>query len=194
MSNMTIQGKLVQVARGNGLYMLSVETGRADGLLVLPATAEQYHLLFPAGDPVLNDRYEITFEQTPEQIKLLSVFDLADEVVPAELVPTLITTQDFDLQGDEFMDTKKEAAALEKRLSAIRQDESLMQDIQLEIDQEEQQRLENIKSRQAGQGIEQLFTEEEIAQMNAPKPNKQPQGASLSARTQVSTNEDDLPN
>ena len=162
MSNMTIQGKLVQVARGNGLYMLSVETGRADGLLVLPATAEQYHLLFPAGDPVLNDRYEITFEQTPEQIKLLSVFDLADEVVPAELVPTLITTQDFDLQGDEFMDTKKEEAALEKRLSAIRQDESLMQDIQSEIDQEEQQRLENIKARQAGQGIEQLFTEEAI--------------------------------
>ena len=69
-----------------------------------------------------------------------------------------------------------------------------MQDIQAEVDQEEQQRLENIKSRQAGQGIEQLFTEEEIAQMNAPKPNKQPQGASLSARTQVSTNEDDLPN
>ena len=120
MSSMTIQGKLVQVARGNGLYMLSVETGRADGLLVLPATAEQYHLLFPAGDPVLNDHYEITFEQIPEQIKLLSVFDLADEVVPAELVPTLITTQDFDLQGEEFMDTKKEAAALEKRLAAIR--------------------------------------------------------------------------
>ena len=54
--------------------------------------------------------------------------------------------------------------------------------------------IRNIKARQAGQGIEQLFTEEEIAQMNAPKPNKQPQGASLSARTQVSTNEDDLPN
>ncbi|GEP74030.1 MULTISPECIES: hypothetical protein [Weissella] len=193
MSNTTIQGKLVQVARGNGLYMLSVETGRADGLLVLPATAEQYHLLFPAGDPVLNDHYEITFKQTPEQIKLLSVFDLADEVVPAELVPTLITTQDFDLQGEEFMDTKKEAAALEKRLAAIRQDESLMQDIQAEVDQEEQQRLANIKARQEGQGIEQLFTEEEIANMNAYKPKTQPQGASLSARTQVATDANDLP-
>lgn len=176
MSNTIIQGKLVQVARGNGLYMLSVETGRTDGLLVLPATAEQYHLLFPAGDPVLNDQYEITFEQTPEQIKLLSVFDLADEVVPAELVPTLITTQDFDLQGEEFMDTKKEAAALEKRLAAIRQDESLMQGIQAEVDQEEKQRLANIKARQEGQGIEQLFTEEEIANMNAYKPKTQPQG------------------
>lgn len=193
MSNTTIQGKLVQVARGNGLYMLSVETGRADGLLVLPATAEQYHLLFPAGDPVLNDHYEITFEQTPEQIKLLSVFDLADEVVPVELVPTLITTQDFDLQGEEFMDTKKEAAALEKRLAAIRQDESLMQDIQAEVDQEEKQRLANIKARQEGQGIEQLFTEEEIANMNAYKPKTQPQGVSLSARTQVATDANDLP-
>ncbi|MCT0485837.1 hypothetical protein [Weissella paramesenteroides] len=193
MSNTTIQGKLVQVARGNGLYILSVETGRADGLLVLPATAEQYHLLFPAGDPVLNDQYEITFEQTPEQIKLLSVFDLADEVVPAELVPTLITTQDFDLQGEEFMDTKKEADALEKRLAAIRQDESLMQDIQAEVDQEEKQRLANIKARQEGQGIEQLFTEEEIANMNAYKPKTQPQGASLSARTQVATDANDLP-
>lgn len=193
MSSMTIQGKLVQVARGNGLYMLSVETGRADGLLVLPATAEQYHLLFPAGDPVLNDHYEITFEQIPEQIKLLSVFDLADEVVPAELVPTLITTQDFDLQGEEFMDTKKEAAALDKRLAAIRQDESLMQDIQAEVDQEEKQRLANIKARQEGQGIEQLFTEEEIANMNPYKPKTQPQGASLSARTQVATDANDLP-
>lgn len=186
MSNITMQGKLVQVARGNGLYMLSLNMGNSGGLLVLPATAEQYHTLFPAGDPALNDQYEVTFNQTNERITLLNVFDLADEVIPADLVPTLTTTQDFDLQGDDFMDTKKEVAALEKRLAAIRQDETLMQNIQIVIDQEENERLAKIKARQDGQGIEQLFTEEEIAQMSAPKTNTQPQGASLSARTQVS--------
>ena len=36
----TIQGKLVQIAQGNGLYMLSVDTEQAaDGLLELPVTA-----------------------------------------------------------------------------------------------------------------------------------------------------------
>lgn len=186
MSNITMQGKLVQVARGNGLYMLSLNTGNSGGLLVLPATAEQYHTLFPAGDPALNDQYEVTFNQTNERITLLNVFDLADEVIPADLVPTLTTTQDFDLQGDDFMDTKKEAAALEERLAAIRKDETLMQNIQTVVDQEENERLAKIKARQDGQGIEQLFTEEEIAQMGAPKTNTQPQGALLSARTQVS--------
>lgn len=186
MSNITMQGKLVQVARGNGLYMLSLDTDNAGGLLVLPATAEQYHTLFPAGDPALNDQYEVTFNQTKDRITLLNVFDLADEVIPADLVPTLTTTQDFDLQGDDFMDTKKEAAALEERLAAIRQDETLMQNIQTAVDQEENERLAKIKARQDGQGIEQLFTEEEIAQMGAPKTTTPPQGASLSARTQVS--------
>ncbi|WP_407124322.1 hypothetical protein [Weissella paramesenteroides] len=186
MSNITMQGKLVQVTRGNGLYMLSLDTDNAGGLLVLPATAERYHTLFPAGDPALNDQYEVTFNQTRDQITLLNVFDLAAEVIPADLVPTLTATQDFDLQGDDFMDTKKETTALEERLAAIRQDETLMQNIQTVIDQEENERLAKIKARQDGQGIEQLFTEEEIAQMSAPKTNTQPQGASLSARTQVS--------
>lgn len=186
MSNITMQGKLVQVTRGNGLYMLSLDTDNAGGLLVLPATAERYHTLFPAGDPALNDQYEVTFNQTRDQITLLNVFDLAAEVIPADLVPTLTATQDFDLQGDDFMDTKKETTALEERLAAIRQDETLMQNIQTVIDQEENERLAKIKARQDGQGIEQLFTEEEIAQMSAPKTNTEPQGASLSARTQVS--------
>lgn len=191
MSNITMQGKLVQVARGNGLYMLSLDTDNAGGLLVLPATAERYHTLFPAGDPDLNDRYEVTFEQIKNQITLLNVFDLVAEMIPADLVPTLTTTQDFDLQGDDFMDTKKEAAALEERLAAIRQDETLMQNIQTVVDQEENERLAKIKARQDGQGIEQLFTEEKIAQMGAPKTSTQSQGALLSAHTQVSVQDEE---
>ena len=197
----TIQGKLVQIAQGNGLYMLSVDTEQAaDGLLELPVTAEHYHVLFPAGDPVLNEIYEFTIQPADQQMTLVNVFPVDAEVIPADLVPTLTATQNMELQGEHFMDTQKASAALEKRLDAIRQDDSLMQDIQSEIDQEEQQRLEetqqrlaNIKARQQGQGIEQLFTAEELAQLQQKQQQQPTKTVSLSEQTRVAGQYGDLP-
>lgn len=191
----TIQGKLVQIAQGNGLYMLSVDTEQAaDGLLELPVTAEHYHVLFPAGDPVLNEIYEFTIQPADQQMTLVNVFPVDAEVIPADLVPTLTATQNMELQGEHFMDTQKAIAALEKRLDAIRQDDSLMQDIQTELDQETQQRLANIKARQQGQGIEQLFTAEELAQLQQKQQQQQPtKTVSLSEQTRVAGQDGDLP-
>ncbi|MDF8367723.1 hypothetical protein G9406_09075 [Weissella paramesenteroides] len=189
----TIQGKLVQIAQGNGLYMLSVDTEQAaDGLLELPVTAEHYHVLFPAGDPVLNEIYEFTIQPADQQMTLVNVFPVDAEVIPADLVPTLTATQNMELQGEHFMDTQKASAALEKRLDAIRQDDSLMQDIQTELDQETQQRLANIKARQQGQGIEQLFTAEELAQLQQ-KQQQPTKTVSLSEQTRVAGQDGDLP-
>lgn len=190
----TIQGKLVQIAQGNGLYMLSVDTEQAaDGLLELPVTAEHYHVLFPAGDPVLNEIYEFTMQPADQQMKLVNVFPVDAEVIPADLVPTLTATQNMELQGEHFMDTQKASAALEKRLDAIRQDYSLMQDIQTELDQEAQQRLANIKARQQGQGIEQLFTAEELAQLQQKQQQQPTKTVSLSEQTRVAGRDGDLP-
>lgn len=190
----TIQGKLVQIAQGNGLYMLSVDTEQAaDGLLELPVTAEHYHVLFPAGDPVLNEIYEFTMQPADQQMTLVNVFPVDAEVIPADLVPTLTATQNMELQGEHFMDTQKASAALEKRLDAIRQDDSLMQDIQTELDQEAQQRLANIKARQQGQGIEQLFTAEELAQLQQKQQQQPTKTVSLSEQTRVASQDDDLP-
>ena len=190
----TIQGKLVQIAQGNGLYMLSVDTEQAaDGLLELPVTAEHYHVLFPAGDPVLNEIYEFTMQPAEQQMILVNVFPVDAEVIPADLVPTLTATQNMELQGEHFMDTQKASAALEKRLDAIRQDDSLMQDIQTELDQETQQRLANIKARQQGQGIEQLFTAEELAQLQQKQQQQPTKTVSLSEQTRVAGQDDDLP-
>lgn len=190
----TIQGKLVQIAQGNGLYMLSVDTEQAaDGLLELPVTAEHYHVLFPAGDPVLNEIYEFTIQPADQQMTLVNVFPVDAEVIPADLVPTLTATQNMELQGEHFMDTQKASAALEKRLDAIRQDDSLMQDIQTELDQEAQQRLANIKARQQGQGIEQLFTAEELAQLQQKQQQQPTKTVSLSEQTRVAGQDDDLP-
>lgn len=190
----TIQGKLVQIAQGNGLYMLSVDTEQAaDGLLELPVTAEHYHVLFPAGDPVLNEIYEFTIQPADQQMTLVNVFPVDAEVIPADLVPTLTATQNMELQGEHFMDTQKASAALEKRLDAIRQDDSLMQDIQTELDQETQQRLANIKARQQGQGIEQLFTAEELAQLQQKQQQQPTKTVSLSEQTRVAGQDDDLP-
>ena len=190
----TIQGKLVQIAQGNGLYMLSVDTEQAaDGLLELPVTAEHYHVLFPAGDPVLNEIYEFTMQPADQQMTLVNVFPVDAEVIPADLVPTLTATQNMELQGEHFMDTQKASAALEKRLDAIRQDDSLMQDIQTELDQEAQQRLANIKARQQGQGIEQLFTAEELAQLQQKQQQQPTKTVSLSEQTRVAGQDDDLP-
>lgn len=188
----TLQGKLVQVAQGNGLYMLTIDTAQAAaGLLELPVTAEQYHSLFPAGDPVLNEEYEVTIQQDAQHMTLVNVFPVDAEVVPADLVPTLTTTQDMELQGEHFMDTQKQAAALEKRLNEIRQDDSLMQDIQAELDQEAEQRRANIEARQQGQGIEQLFTEEELAQMQQRQQQAKTETISLSEQTRVAKQDDD---
>lgn len=188
----TLQGKLVQVAQGNGLYMLTIDTAQAAaGLLELPVTAEQYHSLFPAGDPVLNEEYEVTIQQDAQHMALVNVFPVDAEVVPADLVPTLTTTQDMELQGEHFMDTQKQAAALEKRLNEIRQDDSLMQDIQAELDQEAEQRRTNIEARQQGQGIEQLFTEEELAQMQQRQQQAKTETISLSEQTRVAKQDDD---
>lgn len=190
----TIQGKLVQIAQGNGLYMLSVDTEQAaDGLLELPVTAEHYHVLFPAGDPVLNEIYEFTMQPADQQMTLVNVFPVDAEVIPADLVPTLTATQNMELQGEHFMDTQKASAALEKRLDAIRQDDSLMQDIQTELDQETQQRLANIKARQQGQGIEQLFTAEELAQLQQKQQQQPTKTVSLSEQTRVAGQYGDLP-
>lgn len=190
----TIQGKLVQIAQGNGLYMLSVDTEQAaDGLLELPVTAEHYHVLFPAGDPVLNEIYEFTIQPADQQMTLVNVFLVDAEVIPADLVPTLTATQNMELQGEHFMDTQKASAALEKRLDAIRQDDSLMQDIQTELDQETQQRLANIKARQQGQGIEQLFTAEELAQLQQKQQQQPTKTVSLSEQTRVAGQYGDLP-
>ena len=190
----TIQGKLVQIAQGNGLYMLSVDTEQAaDGLLELPVTAEHYHVLFPAGDPVLNEIYEFTIQPADQQMTLVNVFPVDAEVIPADLVPTLTATQNMELQGEHFMDTQKASAALEKRLDAIRQDDSLMQDIQTELDQETQQRLANIKARQQGQGIEQLFTAEELAQLQQKQQQQPTKTVSLSEQTRVAGQNGDLP-
>ncbi|MBU7557547.1 hypothetical protein AB5N10_03120 [Weissella paramesenteroides] len=190
----TIQGKLVQIAQGNGLYMLSVDTEQAaDGLLELPVTAEHYHVLFPAGDPVLNEIYEFTIQPADQQMTLVNVFPVDAEVIPADLVPTLTATQNMELQGEHFMDTQKASAALEKRLDAIRQDDSLMQDIQTELDQETQQRLANIKARQQGQGIEQLFTAEELAQLQQKQQQQPTKTVSLSEQTRVAGQDGDLP-
>jgi hypothetical protein len=190
----TIQGKLVQIAQGNGLYMLSVDTEQAaDGLLELPVTAEHYHVLFPAGDPVLNEIYEFTIQPADQQMTLVNVFPVDAEVIPADLVPTLTATQNMELQGEHFMDTQKASAALEKRLDAIRQDDSLMQDIQTELDQETQQRLANIKARQQGQGIEQLFTAEELAQLQQKQQQQPTKTVSLSEQTRVAGQYGDLP-
>lgn len=190
----TIQGKLVQIAQGNGLYMLSVDTEQAaDGLLELPVTAEHYHVLFPAGDPVLNEIYEFTIQPADQQMTLVNVFPVDAEVIPADLVPTLTATQNMELQGEHFMDTQKASAALEKRLDTIRQDDSLMQDIQTELDQETQQRLANIKARQQGQGIEQLFTAEELAQLQQKQQQQPTKTVSLSEQTRVAGQYGDLP-
>src|SRR5699024_12052651 len=108
--------------------------------------------------------------------------------------PTVTTKQNMELQGAYFMDTQKQAAALEKRLNEIRQDDSLMQDIQTELDQEAQQRLANIKARQQGQGIEQLFTEEELAQMQQRQQQQPTKTVSLSEQTRVAAGQyGDLP-
>ncbi len=188
----TLQGKLVQVAQGNGLYMLTIDTAQAAaGLLELPVTAEQYHGLFPAGDPVLNEVYEVTIQQDAQPMTLVNVFLVDAEVIPADLVPTLTTTQDMELQGEHFMDTQKQAATLEKRLNEIRQDDSLMQDIQAELDQEAEQRRANIEARQQGQGIEQLFTEEELAQMQQKQKQAKTETISLSEQTRVAKQDDD---
>lgn len=190
----TIQGKLVQIAQGNGLYMLSVDTEQAaDGLLELPVTAEHYHVLFPAGDPVLNEIYEFTIQPADQQMTLVNVFPVDAEVIPADLVPTLTATQNMELQGEHFMDTQKASAALEKRLDAIRQDDSLMQDIQTELDQETQQRLANIKARQQEQGIEQLFTAEELAQLQQKQQQQPTKTVSLSEQTRIAGQDGDLP-
>lgn len=190
----TIQGKLVQIAQGNGLYMLSVDTEQAaDGLLELPVMAEHYHVLFPAGDPVLNEIYEFTIQPADQQMTLVNVFPVDAEVIPADLVPTLTATQNMELQGEHFMDTQKASAALGKRLDAIRQDDSLMQDIQTELDQETQQRLANIKARQQGQGIEQLFTAEELAQLQQKQQQQPTKTVSLSEQTRVAGQYGDLP-
>jgi len=187
-----IKGKLVQVAQGNGLYMLTIDPAQAAaGLLELPVTAEQYHSLFPAGDPVLNEEYEVTIQQDAQHMTLVNVFPVDAEVVPADLVPTLTTTQNMELQGEHFMDTQKQAAALEKRLNEIRQDDSLMQDIQAELDQEVEQRRTNIEARQQGQGIEQLFTEEELAQMQQHQQQANTETVSLSEQTRVANQDDD---
>lgn len=187
-----IKGKLVQVAQGNGLYMLTIDPAQdAAGLLELPVTAEQYHSLFPAGDPVLNEEYEVTIQQDAQHMTLVNVFPVDAEVIPADLVPTLTTTQDMELQGEHFMDTQKQAAALEKRLNEIRQDDSLMQDIKAELDQEAEQRHANIEARQQGQGIEQLFTEEELAQMQQRQQQAKTETISLSEQTRVAKQDDD---
>lgn len=187
-----IKGKLVQVAQGNGLYMLTIDPAQdAAGLLELPVTAEQYHSLFPAGDPVLNEEYEVTIQQDAQHMTLVNVFPVDAEVIPADLVPTLTTTQDMELQGEHFMDTQKQAAALEKRLNEIRQDDSLMQDIKAELDQEAEQRRANIEARQQGQGIEQLFTEEELAQMQQRQQQAKTETISLSEQTRVAKQDDD---
>lgn len=89
------------------------------------------------------------------------------------------------------MDTQKQAAALEKRLNEIRQDDSLMQDIQAELDQEVEQRRTNIEARQQGQGIEQLFTEEELAQMQQHQQQANTETVSLSEQTRVANQDDD---
>ena len=187
-----IKGKLVQVAQGNGLYMLTIDPAQAAaGLLELPVTAEQYHSLFPAGDPVLNEEYEVTIQQDAQHMTLVNVFPVDAEVVPADLVPTLTTTQNMELQGEHFMDTQKQAAALEKRLNEIRQDDSLMQDIKAELDQEVEQRRTNIEASQQGQGIEQLFTEEELAQMQQHQQQANTETVSLSEQTRVANQDDD---
>lgn len=187
-----IKGRLVQVAQGNGLCMLTIDPAQdATGLLELPVTAEQYHSLFPAGDPVLNEEYEVTIQQDAQPMTLVNVFPVDAEVIPADLVPTLTTTQDMELQGEHFMDTQKQAAALEKRLNEIRQDDSLMQAIQAELDQESEQHRANIEARQQGQGIEQLFTEEELAQMQQRQQQAKTETISLSEQTRVAKQDDD---
>ena len=124
---------------------------------------------------------------------LVNVFPVDAEVIPADLVPTLTATQNMELQGEHFMDTQKASAALGKRLDAIRQDDSLMQDIQTELDQETQQRLANIKARQQGQGIEQLFTAEELAQLQQKQQQQPTKTVSLSEQTRVAGQYGDLP-
>lgn len=159
----TVTGYLVQVVQGNGLYMLAVATRERDnGLLMLPMTAEDYHGMFPAGDPALNDPYEIKFEQNGDEIRLESIFNLTSEVIPANLVPTLVATEDMEVKGQKFMDMKANEAALAKRLDALRQDDSFMADIQRALDEEQAKRQAQIVERQKGQGLESVFTEEEI--------------------------------
>lgn len=166
----TIIGNLVQVIRGNGLYMFAFDTHMADGgMLMLPVTMEKYHTLFTAGEPPLNDQYEVTFEQLNGVTHVQSMFNLAAEVVPAELVPTLTMTQDFDTMGEKFMDAQKQEVALKERLDSIRQNSTLMADLDAALQAEQAKRTANIKERQAGKGIETLFTGEEIANFNQPE-------------------------
>jgi hypothetical protein len=167
----TLIGRLVQVAKGNGLYMFAIDTqGEDGGMLMLPMTIEEYYELFPAGEPPLHAEYEIQFEQINGTIHVRSMFNLASEVIPADLVPTLVATQEMESMGTKFMDKQKHDAALEERLQAIRNDESLMNEIQEALAAEQAKREENIKKRQSGTGIEALFTDEEVANFRQPNP------------------------
>jgi|GEM_PF-5532913 len=159
-------GDLIKVAQGNGLYMLAFDTnGQEGGLLILRVISEDYRRLFPAGDPALNDEYEVQFEQDGNNVtRVMSVFNLSSEVIPADMVPTLTATTNLEESGIEYMNKQKFEEQLASRLSEITDDDALMADIQTAMDAEQAEHEERIKARQSGVGLEALFTDAEVAQ------------------------------
>jgi hypothetical protein len=162
----TIIGMLLEVAYGKGYYVLSVQVSKEDSI-TLVVNGEEYSTIFPAGAPVLREIYEFELQVIDDKAVVTSVFPMNAEVIAAEDIPAFDAIRNLEITGRKAMDFKGLEEAHAKELAAIEGDSSFQAELETMVNNETAWRKDSINNRLSAVGVEQLFKDSDVAEIDA---------------------------
>lgn len=153
---------LLEVAYGKGYYVLSVQVSKDDAIMLV-VDGQNYVNIFPTGQPALREIYEFEIQMVKTKPVVVSAFRVNAELVVADEIPSYEALQDLDTTGREAMELSKLREEHEKQLAAIEADPELLAELDKAQKEETEWRQISINRRLQAAGIEQIFSDDDVA-------------------------------
>lgn len=157
-------GYFTVTVQKKGLYSMQFVTSSDHKNYIFVMDAQSYLEFFPAGDPILNDEYEITMnkkKESPTGYELFSVVLRSQDYVFSDDISEYEALGLNDELGDKNMDLTKAGKIRQQRLDAIKNDGELMNDLNM-LRQEEESRVKESIDNSVKQGAEMYLGGSEV--------------------------------
>lgn len=182
-------GYFTVTVQKKGLYSMQFVTSGEHKNYIFVIDAQSYLEFFPAGDPILNDEYEITINQkkdSPTGYELLSVVLRAQDYVFSDEISEYEALGLNDELGDKNMDLTKVSKLRQQRLDEIKNDDELMNDLK-KLRQEEDSRVKESIDNSIKQGAEMYLGRTEVNVTEEVPEQVNDTGLEIPLSTQVGT-------
>ncbi|KRN74788.1 hypothetical protein IV73_GL001065 [Weissella kandleri] len=182
-------GYFTVTVQKKGLYSMQFVTSSDHKNYIFVIDAQSYLEFFPAGDPILNDEYEITMNQKKDSrtgYELLSVVLRTQDYVFSDDVSEYEALELNDELGDKNMDLIKAGKMRQQRLDAIKNDNELMNDLN-RLRQDEENRVKESIDNSVKQGAEMYLGRTEINTIEETPEKENEPSREITLPTQVGT-------